>query len=59
MNLLGPPRVLKGGVGSVNRRRPLKPLEEHVGVFENAKDMLLRTSKDLLIFNLWSSTPLR
>ena len=24
-----PNGVLKGGVGSVNRRRPLKPLEEH------------------------------
>ena len=24
-----PNGVLRGGVGSVNRRRPLKPLEEH------------------------------
>ena len=25
--------VLRGGVGSRNRRRPLKPLEEHFGMF--------------------------
>ena len=35
-------RVLGDGVGSVNRRRPLKPLEEHVGVCQKATNMLLR-----------------
>ena len=37
-----PNGILRGGVGSVNRRRPLKPLEEHVGVCQKATNMLLR-----------------
>ena len=34
--------ILRGGVGSVNRRRPLKPFEEYVGVCQKSTNMLLR-----------------
>ena len=34
----------KGGIVSVNRCRPLKPLEEHVGAYPKARVMLFRIS---------------
>ena len=34
--------VLRGGVGSVNRRLPLKPLEEHFRVLQKEQRFLLR-----------------
>ena len=34
--------VLRGGVGSVNRRRPLKSLEEHFRVLQKEQRFLLR-----------------
>ena len=37
-----PKGVLRGGVGSVNRRRPLKPLEEHFRVLQKEQRFLLR-----------------
>ena len=37
-----PNGVLRGGVGSVNRRRPLKPLEEHFRVLQKEQRFLLR-----------------
>ena len=39
-----PQRVLRGGVGSVNRRRPLKPFEEHFPVLQKEQLSLLRIS---------------
>ena len=37
-----PNGILRGGVGSVNRRRPLKPLEEHFRVLQKEQLFLLR-----------------
>ena len=39
-----PNGVLRGGVGSVNRRRPLKPFEEHFPVLQKEQLSLLRIS---------------
>ena len=40
-----PPGIVKGGGGgSVNRRRPLKPLEEHFRVLQKEQLSLLRIS---------------
>ena len=39
-----PNGILKGGVGSVNRRRPLKPFEEHFPVLQKDRLILLRIS---------------
>ena len=39
-----PNGILKGGVGSVNRRRPLKPFEEHFPVLQKEQLSLLRFS---------------
>ena len=37
-----PNGILRGGVGSRNRRRSLNPLEEHVGVLQKEQLILLR-----------------
>ena len=37
-----PNGILRGGVGSRNRRRPLKPLEEHFQVLQKKQRFLLR-----------------
>ena len=37
-----PNGILRGGVGSQNRRRPLKPLEEHFRVLQKEQRFLLR-----------------
>jgi hypothetical protein len=50
-----PARPFKGFKGrrrSGGRRRPLKPLEEHVGTLQKAEDMLLRILSVILIFNV-------
>ena len=36
-----PNGILRGGVGCVNRRRPLKSLEEHFRVLQKAQRFLL------------------
>ena len=37
-----PNGILRGGVGSVNRRRPLKSLEEHFLLLQKEQRFLLR-----------------
>ena len=37
-----PNGILKGGVGSVNWRRPLKPLEEHFRALQKEQRFLFR-----------------
>ena len=37
-----PKGVLRGGLGSTNRGRPLKPVEEHTGILPKERDFLLR-----------------
>ena len=37
-----PNGILRGGVGSVNRRRPLKPLEEHFRLLQKEQLFQLR-----------------